>query len=210
MTLRLPLLVLLLPSITRAGTLVTPDSRTLAGPPRLTGQQVTVTTDAGPRAFPLASIVSADFKTAANAAARPGHGLRGEYFRGKTLKRLFLTRTDPQIDYAWTQTFPHPALVQWGREFSVRWTGQLRPDHSERYTLIANADDGVRVWIGGQLVIDHWQDSAGADVTADVVLEKDRKYDLVVEYYNGPGEARATLSWSSPSTPREVIPGDNL
>jgi hypothetical protein len=211
MTLRLPLLTLLfLASTAHAGSLVTRDGQTLAGAVRLAGQQVTVTTDAGPRAFPLASVVSADFKTAANAAARPGHGLRGEYFRGKTLKRLFLTRTDPQIDYAWTQVFPHPALVQWGREFSVRWTGQLRPDHSERYTLIVNADDGVRVWIGGQLVIDHWRDQAGGDLTADVLLEKDRKYDLVVEYYNGPGEARATLSWSSPSTPREVIPADNL
>lgn len=210
MTLRLSLLLLLLPTLARAGTLVTRDGQTLAGAVRLTGQQVTVTTDAGPRAFPLASVLSADFKTPANATAQPGHGLHGEYFRGKTLKHLLLTRTDPQLDYAWTQTFPHPSLVQWGREFSVRWTGQLRAEHSERYTLIANTDDGCRVWIGGQLVIDHWQDSAGADVTADVVLEKDRKYDLVVEYYNGPGEARATLSWQSPSTPREVIPPDNL
>jgi hypothetical protein len=211
MTLRLPLvLLLLLPLAATAGTLVTRDGQTLSGTLHLAGSEITINTDAGPRSFPLASVVSADFKTATSATARPGHGLRGEYFHGKTLKRLFLTRNDPAIDYNWSQSLPHPALPQWGREFSVRWTGQLRPDHSERYRLIANTDDGVRVWIGGQLVIDQWHDQSGGDVAADVMLEKNRKYDLVVEYYNGPGDARATLSWSSPSTPREVIPPDNL
>jgi hypothetical protein len=199
-------LILLLPLAAPAGTLVTRDGQTLAGPLRLADSQITINTDAGPRTLPLASIVSADFKTAATAAPRPGHGLRGEYFRGKTLKRLLLTRTDPAVDYNWSSALPPPALPIWGREFSVRWTGQLRPDHAEKYTLITNADDGVRVWIGGRLVIDRWYDSSGADVTADVLLEKDRKYDLVVEYYNGPADARATLSWASASTPREVIP----
>ena len=42
------------------------------------------------------------------------------------------------------------------------------------------------------------------------MLDKDRKYDLKVEYYNGRGHAAATLSWSSPSTPRQIIPIENL
>src|SRR5688572_1023221 len=98
MTLRalLPLFCLL-PLTAQAGTLVTRDGQTLSGSLRLAGELITVNTDAGPRAVPLASVVSADFRNATSAAPRPGHGLRGEYFRGKTLKRLFLTRTDPAI-----------------------------------------------------------------------------------------------------------------
>jgi hypothetical protein len=193
-----------------AGTLTTRDGKTYTGPLQLRDAQIVVTTAEGPRSFPFSAVLSADFKAGGAIAPKPGHGLRGDYFVGRTLQKLQLTRIDPAIDYDWTLTIPHPSLVHSGREFSVRWTGQLRPDHTEKYTLISNTDDGCRVYLDGKLMIDRWHDQPAGDVPVEVALEKDRKYDLRVEYYNGQSDASATLSWASPSTPRQIIPSDNL
>jgi len=194
-----------------AGTLTTRDGKIYTGPIRFvaSGAQLSVTTDQGPQTFPLNAIAKADFK-AGNALPKPGHGLRGEYFVGRNLHRVLLTRNDACIDFNWNEVLPHPALAPVGRQFSVRWTAQLRPDFTEKYTIISNSDDGVRVYLGGHLIIDHWSDQSGADLKAEVLLEKDRKYDLRVEYYNGQDDAYTTLSWQSTSVPRQVIPSENL
>jgi hypothetical protein len=207
----LSLLTLALVALTApAGTLTTRDGKTFAGPLTFSADRITVTTATGPQSFPLADVRHADFKAGGGNPPKPGHGLRGDYFVGRSLGRLLLTRTDPVIDYVWADTLPHPALVPWGREFSVRWTGRLRPDRSETYRLISNTDDGVRVYLDDKLLIDRWHDQSAADATAEVALEKGREYDLRVEYYNGQSAAQAALSWASPSTPRQVIPADNL
>ncbi|MDB5322405.1 MAG: hypothetical protein JWN40_4036 [Phycisphaerales bacterium] len=204
------LLILSLAFCASAGTLTTRDGKTYSGPLQLRESQITVTTAEGPRSFPLTAVLSADFKAGGGAAPKAGHGLRGDYFVGRNLAKLQLSRIDPAIDYDWTRTLPHPSLVHTGREFSVRWAGQLRPDHTEKYSLISNTDDGVRVYLDGKLIIDRWYDQAGGDTAVEVALEKDHKYDLRVEYYNGQNDASATLSWASPSTPRQVIPSENL
>ena len=192
------------------GTLTTRDGQTYSGLLRLGERQVTLTTESGPRAFDLSSVALADFKAKGAEAVRPGHGLFGEYFVGRGLKRLLLTRVDPALDYDWRQSLPHPSVAPFGREFSVRWTGQLRADRSEPYTFIVNSDDGIRVWLDGQVIIDRWFDSVGETSSKPVTLEKDRKYDLRVEYYNGHDDAYAALYWQSAGTPREAIGSDDL
>jgi hypothetical protein len=109
-------------------------------------------------------------------------GLTGQYFNRLDFTEPVLTRVDPSIDYTWAGT---PASGVRGDFFSVRWTGQLRPDRTETYTITSNTDDGCRVWLDGKMIIDEWHDQMGSDCTAQVPLEKDRKYDLKVEFYNG-------------------------
>jgi hypothetical protein len=59
---------------------------------------------------------------------------------------------------------------------SARWESNLRSDHSATHQLIfrMNADDGLKVWVDNQVVIDAW-DGAGADeLVADVALVADQ------------------------------------
>ena len=59
---------------------------------------------------------------------------------------------------------------------------------SGTYTFRTWSDDGVRLWVNGQLMIDNWSDHEPASDTATITLEAGRKYDLVLEYYeNGSG-----------------------
>ena len=56
--------------------------------------------------------------------------------------------------------------------FSVRWTGQVQPQFGETYTFHVTADDGVRLWVRGQLLIDRWSpaNQIGGDANRDGVV----------------------------------------
>ena len=40
--------------------------------------------------------------------------------------------------------------------WSARWTGQVKAQYSEQYTLCTSTDDGARLWVNGILIVDHW------------------------------------------------------
>jgi GH43 family beta-xylosidase len=86
-----------------------------------------------------------------------GNGLRGEYFDDANLTALKFTRTDPQINFDFAKSSPLPRYVS-ADTFSVRWTGMIAARSTGTHTFHLAADDGVRLWINDQLVIDRWQD----------------------------------------------------
>lgn len=137
-----------------------------------------------------------------------GTGLTGQYFNNLDLTNLVLTRTDAMIDFNWGSKAPD-ALIQ-PDTFSVRWTGQLQPRYSETYTFYTTTDDGVRLWVNGQLLIDRWVDQGATTWSGKIALNAGQKYDLRMEYYENGGSANARLEWESPSQARQVIPQSQL
>jgi hypothetical protein len=91
-------------------------------------------------------------------------------------------------------------------QFSVRWRGQIQPRYSEVCTFHLTTDDGCRLWIGDQLLIDDWTDNSGSDRTGSILLTGGQRYDLRVEYYENTGNASAKLEWQSASQSRETVP----
>src|SRR6478609_4650718 len=102
---------------------------------------------------------------AARASARPAieslegrqlfaAGLLGTYFSDATLTNQALTRTDPKIQFAWGKGSPDPSIP--ASAFSVRWTGTVTAPSNGTYTFRERASDGIRVWVGGNLLIDDW------------------------------------------------------
>ena len=76
--------------------------------------------------------------------------------------------------------------------------------------FIAQVDDGVRLWVNNKLIIDKWQPSGAGEWSGSTELEAGKKYNLSMQYFDKDGPALAKLFWSSPSTPRSVIPADHL
>lgn len=93
--------------------------------------------------------------------------------------------------------------------FSVRWSGFVQPKYSETYTFSVVADDGVRLWVNGQIVIDKWEDASGKN-QGTIALKAGSKYEIKMEYFNKGGSAIARLIWSSPSQPEQAIPTSQL
>jgi hypothetical protein len=137
-----------------------------------------------------------------------GNGLWGEYFTGTDLSNLVLTKTDPVIDMDWVQGSPDASISS--DNFSIRWTGRIEARSSETYTIIARSDDGMRVWINNQQIINDWTEHAATDVSGTISMQMGQQYDIRVEYFESGGEASVQLSWSTPTISRQVIPQSQL
>jgi hypothetical protein len=134
-------------------------------------------------------------------------GLSAQYFDNANFTKLKVSRTDPQINFDWGTGSPAASIG--ADSFSARWTGYLQAQYSEKYTLTATSDDGVRVWIDDNLVINRWTSSAGT-VSASIDFTAGSYHAIKVEYYENIGAAKVQLQWSSASTPLQVIPSDQL
>ncbi|WNS41272.1 glycosyl hydrolase [Paenibacillus sp. MMS20-IR301] len=137
------------------------------------------------------------------------YGLKGEYFGNTELSGApLLTRTDSRIDFNWHGDSPAATIGE--DSFSVRWTGTIKPLYSEKYTFTASSDDGIRVWIGGKLIIDSWKKQSGISREGSIVLSAATAYDIKVEYFENYGDASVRLMWQSPSQKQAVIPRNAL
>ena len=136
------------------------------------------------------------------------NGLRGDYFNNAKLLGTPVTRWDATINFGWGDAAPVPGIGS--GNFSARWTGLLVPNYSETYNVSTVNDDGVRVWIGGEKLIDAWYLQVGAH-TNQIRLEAGKPYPIMVEYYDGECcGAKMRLFWESASQPREIIPQSQL
>ena len=137
--------------------------------------------------------------------AKVGGGIRGEYYKGMNFESHVLTRTDQRIDFNWGDPGSPDALVG-DDNFSVRWSGELEAPFTETYTFYTNSDDGVRLWVDGQQLVDNWTDHSATEDYATIDLVAGNVYTIVMEYYDNTGGATAELRWSSASIPKQLIP----
>jgi len=132
-----------------------------------------------------------------------GTGLTGNYFNGMNFETPVLTRVDETINFNWDLASPD-AVVQ-NDNFSVRWTGVIEPLYAENYTFFINSDNGRRLWINDQLIIDKWIGDWGTEYSGQIALEAGQQYTIKMEYFEEAGGANAKLEWQSESQPRQVI-----
>lgn len=138
-------------------------------------------------------------------------GLRGEYFANRFLNApVAFTRTDTQISF----TDVSGGWVNFGGvgvdQFSVRWTGQIRPTSSGNYTFYTTSDDGVRLYVNGQALVNDWQDQSPTENSGTITLAGGQLYTIVMEFYENSGGAEARLSWSGPTFSKQTIPQSAL
>ncbi len=137
-----------------------------------------------------------------------GDGLLGQYYGDRFFNTQVLERVDSTINFDYESGSPDPLIAN--DNFGVRWSGQLEALYSETYTLRTMTDDGVRLYIDGQLVIDDFTDHPAQSATAQVALVAGQRVDIVMEYYENGGGASAQLFWSSPSQIEQIIPQSAL
>lgn len=135
-----------------------------------------------------------------------GTGLLGTYYDDATLNKLSKNKIDKTINFEWNYR-----AGQTHTPFSIRWTGKVQPLYTELYTFRTLSDDGIRVWVNGQLIIDSWHDGSDMQNQGNIQLQAGQQYDIKVEYYeNGKWPAEVKLYWSSPSQPLEIVPQSQL
>lgn len=136
------------------------------------------------------------------------HGLRGNYYNNIDFTSLVLSRIDPTINFNW-----HVLMPDWsmGRDtFSIEWTGSVLAPYSGRYTFFTQADDGVRLWLNDQLVIDNWRDQQFTEKWYSVYLQQGKLYPIKIRYYENTGQAAMKLWWWHENFGKQIIPSDYL
>ncbi|MEM7657849.1 MAG: PQQ-dependent sugar dehydrogenase, partial [Bacteroidota bacterium] len=133
-----------------------------------------------------------------------GTGLLGTYYNNANLTNQAFTQTDAEIDFSWGSG--SPAISMAYDSYSIKWEGMIEPLTSETYTFFGRSDDGIRLWINNQLVIDNWQDQGVNEVSGTISLTAFTQVPIRVEFYENSVYAQARLSWSAPSVDKAVIP----
>jgi beta-glucosidase len=138
---------------------------------------------------PLLKVISGE-----NLMSDGNKGLKAEYFGNTKLEgNPVVTRYDSKIDFTWDGTSPDPKLKS--VDFSARWTGYLTAPQTDNYYLNFTGDDGFRLYLDDQLLLESWQEQGTTSIIKQVKLEKDRKYKVKIEYYQSKGGAIARFEW---------------
>jgi beta-glucosidase len=130
-------------------------------------------------------------------ATRKQHGLKAEYFDNLTLQGdPVLRRTDAAVNFVWAFGGVSPKLMT---NYSVRWTGMLSPSEAANYIVGFTGQDGYRVWIDGELLVDDWTPHRPSTTqTKAIHLEKGKAYAIKIEYFQTIRSAEAKLVWGIP------------
>ncbi len=123
-------------------------------------------------------------------------GLKAEYFNNTKLEgKPAVVRIDETLDFEWGEGVPHPFIN--ANNFSVRWTGKLKSPVNGKYKFGMTVDDGVKVYLDDKLVIEEWRGGPARLVETNFDFEKDKTYNLRIEYFEGEFGATARLGWNT-------------
>ncbi len=137
-----------------------------------------------------------------------GTGLSATYFNNVDFTGTTVTRTDPTVNFAWGTGSPSSSIG--ADTFSARWTGQVEAQFTGTYTFYTQSDDGVRLWVNGQQLVNNWTAHPTTENRGAIALTAGQRYDIRLEFFENRGGATARLLWSSASVPKAVIPASRL
>lgn len=136
----------------------------------------------------------------------PVSGWLGEYYNNDVLSGSpALVRADSAINFNWGHNAPAPGVDP--DTFSVRWT-QSPVFTAGNYRFTTTADDGVRLWVNGHLLIDEWQEQSVRTFTADMYLPAGT-IPIKVEYCELYGLAEARFTTARLDSTGTVVDNDS-
>ena len=133
------------------------------------------------------------------------HGLKAEYFNTSDLSGSpVLTQTETKVNYIWSAKGPDVEGLG-TKNYSVRWSGYIKVPATASYTFTAGGDDGFRLLIDGQTVLDDWTASSYHSRTATKSLSRTKTYAITFEYYQLSGDAMVNLSWQRKNDTKDYL-----
>lgn len=125
------------------------------------------------------------------------NGWKGEYFNNTALAyQPVLIRDDAAINFQWGFGSPLAGTVN-NDDFSVRWTRNLLLE-AGTYRFSVTVDDGVRLWVNGQLLLDRWQSQPLTTLQNEIVVVGG-SVPVRMEYFEQKDNATAVLTWEKVS-----------
>lgn len=133
---------------------------------------------------------------------------RAEYFDNPRLEGApVYVGSEKRIAFDWTSRAPVPALTS--ADYSIRWETRLVLDAESDVTFALSSDDGSRIFVDDQIVIDGWQVQAMTPRMATTKLRAG-EHALRVEYFQRGGSAIINFKMGLGGQPPAAEPGQVL
>lgn len=133
------------------------------------------------------------------------NGFVGQYYAGKSFETFVAYRIDDSIDFTWARSAPMDVVPP--DDFTVRWSGTFEAPHTSgnrEYEFSIRTDDGVRLYLNSELVIDQWVDRGPTTNTHSTTLNAGETLQIKMEYYEAKIGAVAKLSITNTSTGEKI------
>lgn len=137
------------------------------------------------------------------------NGLLGSYFNRIDFTGETQMRIDETLNKQWELESPWPGRIR-SERFSVIWTGRIVPRQSGRYAFYLQSDDGARLWINGQVMLDQFTEHARQEDVVEMDLLAGLSYDIKYAFCDVFQHAISRLEWSCADAgiPRQLVPTD--
>ncbi len=169
---------------------------------------------AAPDGMPADGRLGADAATGDLAADGPaiapsvdagcGEGLLARFYQSPDFTGPPLVRGGQGLSFDWQEGGPAPGAK--ADYWSATFSGHLTPQIAGEHTFFVQADDGYRLWLDGELLLDRWSGALSHTLATTVRLERGRRYPLLLEFFEGVGSAKLDVSLQPPSAQPGPIP----
>lgn len=137
------------------------------------------------------NVVSSDYLT----TEKNTPGLAGEYFNNVGLSGTpVISRVDKEVNFQWTLYSPDRSISN--GFYSARWSGFISSPETGSFKIGLDGNDGFRLYINNQLLIDRWAKQTYTSSLIDFQFEKGKRYPIRIEFNEPVGNAHLKLIWN--------------
>jgi hypothetical protein len=133
-------------------------------------------------------------------------GLLITYYRGENFERACGWEVAGQLcrDYGTSRPLPWMPREHW----SARWHGYLVVPQTAGYDFFCQSDDGLRVWLDGELLVDSWRcqgwGQSGCHATRKLMAGR---HAVRLDFFNHTEDAALRIRWTGGPIPPDTIIG---
>lgn len=123
-------------------------------------------------------------------------GFTGRYYKNKNRQgEPSVTRVDSVVKFEWKSAAPFDDFP--ADTFSADWTAHFVPERDMLLKIRIGGDDGYRISINGKVVTGDWGNHSWSSREVEYNVEKDKPYDIFVEFFDNISDAGINLSISA-------------
>jgi hypothetical protein len=131
-------------------------------------------------AFLVVVIVGMGGALAMSVVRGPSGPWLGEYYEGKEFEGEVRTRYSRKLEFDWAKAAPFRGMPK--DAWSAVYTTCLQVDEEAEYRFRLTSDDGSRMYVNGEKLIENWGPHAPRTRSGKILLEPG-SHELMVEYF---------------------------
>lgn len=138
-----------------------------------------------------------------------GNGVNYSYYHGTDWHFIPVLSNLKPIKKGQAFEFRINDINERGGQFVIRYQSYLQIDQAGTYKFYTNSDDGSKLYINDDLIVDNDGDHGTIERAGSVELQQGLNK-ITVDYLNAGGGAWLDVFYKGPGIPKQIIPADKL